>query len=272
MARIWQTFLAFIGVSALCACIVAEPPSGLEDGAEDRRGPSPAGRYHTVVRGDTLYGIAFRYGLDYRAVARRNGIGPPFRIYPGQRLTLGALAMPRSRALPPVEEKRAGTHRPGAVTRAPTQPSARRSTPARPAATGHARADPAASGAIRWQWPARGRLQAVSAGSGKQGLEILGASGEAVRAAASGQVVYSGDGLVGYGRLIIIKHDDTYFSAYAHNRRLLVREGIRVSGGQAIAEMGSTGTNQIKLYFEIRRNGKAVPPQDYLPERPTRSM
>ena len=125
----------------------------------------------------------------------------------------------------------------------------------------------ASSDPIRWQWPAQGRLQAIGIGSGKQGVEIVGEIGQAIRAAAAGQVVYSGDGLVGYGRLIIIKHDDTYFSAYAHNRRLLVREGIRVSGGQPIAEMGSTGTNQVKLYFEIRRNGKAVPPRDYLPER-----
>ncbi len=239
-----------------------EPPLGQEEETEGRRGSAgsgPAGRYHPVVRGDTLYGIAFRYGLDYRALARRNGIRAPYRIYPGQRVALGAAAKPRPAAAAPQKRPAVRAHREPPMAEKPAVAAAPRTAPARAA--------PTRSGSIRWQWPAQGRLQAIGTGSGKQGVEIVGEIGQAIRAAAAGQVVYSGDGLVGYGRLIIIKHDDTYFSAYAHNRRLLVREGIRVSGGQPIAEMGSTGTNQVKLYFEIRRNGKPVPPRDYLPER-----
>ncbi|MDQ3774892.1 MAG: peptidoglycan DD-metalloendopeptidase family protein [Pseudomonadota bacterium] len=254
MFSLWWPLLVLIGASLLGACVITEPPLGQEEGAEGR----PAGRYHTIVRGDTLYGIAFRYGLDYRALARSNGIRAPYRIYPGQRVVLGAVAKPRPAAAAPQKRPAVRAHREPSVAEKPAVAVAPRS------ATGRAAAS---SDLIRWQWPAQGRLQAIGMGSGKQGVEIVGEIGQAIRAAAAGQVVYSGDGLVGYGRLIIIKHDDTYFSAYAHNRRLLVREGISVSGGQPIAEMGSTGTNQVKLYFEIRRNGKPVPPRDYLPER-----
>jgi lipoprotein NlpD len=257
--RLWRPLLVLFGASLLVACVITEPPLGQEEKAEGRRGQSrPAERYHTVVRGDTLYGIAFRYGQDYRVLARRNGIRAPYRIYPGRRLVLGAFAKPRIARGPPRKWPAVRAHRERPVRRTEAMTTAPRP------ATGRAGAS---SDPIRWQWPAEGRLQPIGTGSGKQGVEIVGEIGQAIRAAAAGQVVYSGDGLVGYGRLIIIKHDDTYFSAYAHNRRLLVREGIRVFGGQPIAEMGSTGTNQVKLYFEIRRNGKPVPPRDYLPER-----
>ena len=258
--RLWRPLLVLFGASLLGACVITESPLGQEEEAEGRGTAEsrPAGRYHTVVRGDTLYGIAFRYGQDYRVLARRNGIRAPYRIYPGRRLVLGAFAGPRATTGPPRKWPSVRAHRERPVTRKQAMATAPRPARARAVAS----SDP-----IRWQWPAQGRLQSIGIGSGKQGVEIVGEIGQAIRAAAAGQVVYSGDGLVGYGRLIIIKHDDTYFSAYAHNRRLLVREGIRVSGGQPIAEMGSTGTNQVKLYFEIRRNGKPVPPRDYLPER-----
>jgi lipoprotein NlpD len=111
----------------------------------------------------------------------------------------------------------------------------------------------------------RGQVTSPPPDSDKFGVEILGQEGTAVRAAAPGEVVYSGDRLVGYGKLIIIRHNDVYLSAYGHNRRLLVSEGLRVAAGQQIAEMGSSGTDHSKLYFEIRRNGKPVPPLDYLP-------
>ncbi len=259
--RLWRHLRVLIGASLLASCVITEPPLGQEEGAEARRGTAatrPARRYHTIVRGDTLYSIAFRYGKDYRVLARRNGIRAPYRIYPGQRLVLDPFARPRTATGAARKRPALRTHRERPVTRKRAMATASRPAPARAAAS----SDP-----IRWQWPAEGRLQAIGTGSGKQGVEIVGRVGQAIRAAAAGTVVYSGDGLVGYGRLIIIKHDDTYFSAYAHNRRLLVRERIRVSGGQPIAEMGSTGTNQVKLYFEIRRNGKPVPPRDYLPER-----
>ena len=205
-------------------------------------------RQHVVARGDTLLSIARRYRLDYREIARWNRIKAPFIIYPGQRLALhqtqgsGTAPRPAQRL-----EVRASA------------PRAEISPPIR----GHA---PPSAGSIQWQWPARGKPLPANTASSRQGLDLLGQPGQPIWAAAAGEVVYSGDGLVGYGKLIIIRHDDVYLSAYAHNRRLLVQEGHRVARGQQIAEMGNSGSRQVKLYFEIRRNGRPVPPLGYLPK------
>lgn len=210
---------------------------------------------HVVQRGDTLYSIAWRNGLDYRAVAGWNGIRPPFTIYVGQRIRL----------TPP-------------DSGSPRAESSRRSPAARPSPRGALGTGPLPAGTLpapaddampAWQWPASGPiLRSFEAeASGKKGISIGGTHGTQVRAAAAGHVVYAGSGLVGYGRLIIVKHNDVYLSAYGHNRHLLVNEGDPVRSGQVIAEMGSSGTNRIQLHFEIRRKGKPVDPLRYLPRR-----
>ncbi|HBN52725.1 MAG TPA: hypothetical protein DD456_01395, partial [Stenotrophomonas sp.] len=127
---------------------------------------------------------------------------------------------------------------------------------------------PANSG-IGWRWPADGALvgRFVAGETTKQGIDIAGSSGQAVRAAGPGVVVYSGAGLVGYGELIIIKHNDQWLSAYGHNRKRLVNEGQNVKAGEQIAEMGRTGTSRDMLHFEIRYNGKPVDPLQYLPQK-----
>jgi lipoprotein NlpD len=122
---------------------------------------------------------------------------------------------------------------------------------------------------VDWSWPASGRLVARFAEPANKGVDIAGRKGEPVLASAGGRVVYSGEGLRGYGKLIIIKHNNTYLSAYAHNDSILVKEGQSVTRGQKIAEIGSTGTDQAKLHFEIRRLGKPVDPLKFLPERPS---
>jgi lipoprotein NlpD len=124
-------------------------------------------------------------------------------------------------------------------------------------------------GEVSWRWPADGTLVGafVSGDPIKQGIDIAGKSGDAVRAAADGTVVYSGNGLVGYGELVIIKHNASYLSAYGHNRKRMVKEGDRVKAGQAIAEMGSSSASRDSLHFEIRKNGKPANPLDYLPRR-----
>ncbi|MGH8586585.1 MAG: LysM peptidoglycan-binding domain-containing protein, partial [Gammaproteobacteria bacterium] len=170
--------LVLIGASLLGACVIAGPPLGQEEEAEGRRGTAesrPASRYHTVVRGDTLYGIAFRYGQDYRVLARRNGIRAPYRIYPGRRLVLGPRnvvegATPRAAPRPPRKWPAVRAHRERLVTRKQAMATAPRP------ATGRAAAS---SDLIRWQWPAHGRLQAIGIGSGKQGVEIVGEIGQA---------------------------------------------------------------------------------------------
>jgi lipoprotein NlpD len=119
---------------------------------------------------------------------------------------------------------------------------------------------------IAWRWPAPGRIVKPDAMAGKKGLEIWGTPGQAVNAAADGLVVYSGSGLGDYGQLIIVKHNNSYLSAYAHNSKLVAAEGARVKAGQKIAEMGGPNDRDVKLYFEIRRNGKPVNPLAYLPQ------
>jgi lipoprotein NlpD len=122
---------------------------------------------------------------------------------------------------------------------------------------------------IEWRWPHVGTVIAAYSTSGKvnKGIDIAGNPGDSVRAAASGNVVYAGDGLLGYGNLVIVNHNEHYLSAYAHNRKVLVREGEDVTAGQKIAELGSSGTDRPKLHFEIRKNGNPVNPVPYLPPR-----
>jgi lipoprotein NlpD len=185
-----------------------------------------------VQREDTLYSIAWRHDLDYRALARWNGIGPDYRISVGQVLSLRpttpAVAPPIA-AMPPL-----------GVATAPAQGSA--------------------SG--RWVWPTSAiePPRAVAGG----GILLQGVLGQPVRAACSGRIVYVGNGIRGYGNLIIIKHDDSFLSAYAHTREVAVHEGEEVLRGQAIAQMGLGPHQSPVLYFEIRLNGKSVDPLPYL--------
>lgn len=201
-----------------------------------------------VVRpGDTLYSIAWRYGLDSSRLAELNGIADPNLIRPGQRLVLRGAA-PR-----PPRPTAAQPRRPAAAS--PTRPAA--ASPPRPVA---------ASPPPNWQWPTRGPV--VSRFGDKRelatGIGIGGTAGQAIVAAAAGRVVYAGSGLIGYGQLIIIKHDETYLSAYGHNRRLLVAQGDAVGAGQPIAEMGLGPQRSPQLHFEIRRNGDPVDPLSLL--------
>lgn len=122
---------------------------------------------------------------------------------------------------------------------------------------------------VSWRWPVDGKVVGtfVSGDPTKQGLDIAGRAGDAVRAAAAGEVVYSGNGLIGYGELVIVKHNANYLSAYGHNRKRLVKEGDKVTAGQEIAEMGSSSATRDELHFEIRKNGKPVDPMGFLPTR-----
>lgn len=239
-------------------------------------GPPPKknyAMYHTVRTGETLYSIAFRYGYDYREVAAWNRIGPPYRIYAGQRL----LVAPPPRGTAPVAGSPTARSTPSPSTKAPTQrttavPPATRPAPTSPSANTAARAveNKASSphqGSVRWQWPTAGRVKHdYTNTASKKGINIAGVLGQSVYAAAAGDVVYSGSGLVGYGNLVIIKHDDVFLSAYGHNRRLLVKEGEKVKAGQIIAEMGETAKDGAMLHFEIRQEGKPVDPVRYLPK------
>lgn len=251
----------------------------------DRNQPTPA--VHVVASGDKLLTIAWRYGLDVRDLVRWNQISNPDLIVVGQNLRLRPAAPPEPppssspRAPSVVSAGPAATTASGLASRAPapiSKPAARISmapiTPDAPALRGAA-AVPTDSApnlasnkaGVRWMWPAQGKVSAVDGGSVTKGIDISGSRGQAVKAAAGGKVVYSGSGLRGYGELIIVQHNDTFLSAYAHNEARLVQEGRHVDAGETIARMGNSDTTNVMLHFEIRRNGKAVDPLQYLPNR-----
>ncbi|MDR2012298.1 MAG: peptidoglycan DD-metalloendopeptidase family protein [Rhodanobacter sp.] len=349
-------------VALLLAACASTGPSYEED--DDLDMPQPAGAHppgaktYRIQRGDTLYSIAFRHGLDYRDLAAWNQIDAPYTIYAGQELrvtpTRGmpprtaaasasnddtsvvvalpadmspnasstALASTQKNAPPPgpapaptpfedVPPQDADTHtaveqNPSPPAQQPSPTSAPASKPAapppaqqpspastpasKPAAPPPAQQPPAASnpppvqqppvppspppasasvvsGGIAWHWPANGQVVApfVAGDQTRQGIDISGKAGDPVRAAADGVVVYSGNGLLGYGELIIVKHNPAFLSAYGHNRKRLVKEGDHVAAGQLIAEMGSSSASRDSLHFEIRRNGKPTNPAEYLP-------
>ncbi len=235
-----------------------------------RPGTARQGMY-TVQRGDTLYSIAWRHGLDFRALARANGVPAPYRIYPGQQLRLAAAPAPATAPVNRPAPKPAPQPRPPLVEAATKPPvSAPPVTkPSSPGGTTSPAATPAPQlGAVTaWRWPTEGRVVRGFSSSVHKGIDIGGNRGQAVNAVADGVVVYAGTGIVGFGELLIVKHNDTYLSAYGHNDRLLVAEGASVRAGQRIADMGSSGTDTVKLHFEIRRAGKPVDPIGLLPRR-----
>ena len=220
-------------------------------GAAQRGSQHSSGRQHTVASGETLYSIAWRYGHDYKILAAWNRIKPPFTIYPGQVIKLMPARQSRASQPPPVTKRQ---------SRKPDRPVS-----ATPDATPPKKTAAAPAAGIRWQWPARGKLLKSSTPTAKKGISIAGRTGQKIVAAATGKVVYSGSGLRGYGNLIIIKHNDTYLSAYAHNRDLIVKEGETVKAGQQISTMGADSKGAPVLHFEIRKNGKPVDPLGQLP-------
>jgi len=384
--------LVLTAIIAGCGSSYRAPPA-------NPYGSGSAGPVHVVQRGDTLYSIAFRYGLDYRKVAAANGIGPPYTIYPGQRLVVtewaqvtapvaqggaapapavppgappagavvvtavpeitatagsatappigaatptAAASAPSPRPInvprpiyetpsaagsapppaagpvpqdnepvpPPATAPEIVVNRPVPVTAAPgpstpvppatESPPTRLEEPAAPSPATPPRPEEAASPAPTapelavnrpvpvtglpdpgpapvsppptgkvgaWLWPASGPVTRGYSPSVHKGIDIGGARGDPVYAVADGVVVYAGSGIVGFGELIILKHNDTYLSAYGHNDRLLVAEGAQVAAGQQIAQKGSSGTDDVKLHFEIRRDGKPIDPLTVLPGR-----
>ncbi len=212
-------------------------------GGNQRRPELPS--HHVVRGGDTLYSISMRYGLDYRDVARWNGIGRDYLIHPGQRLRLDPPPHAQSTSTPPAQPP---TARPPAPRVSPDDPAHR---------------------PPQWRWPVDGGRVAgtVQQPSGGVGLRIDGSLNQPVLAAADGRVVYTGSGLRGYGQLIIINHVRGWLSAYGHNSAVHVREGDEVRAGQSIASMGIGSGQQPMLYFEIRLDGQPLDPLGQLPAR-----
>ena len=215
------------------------------------------GDSYTVKRGDTLMSISRTVGKDHHDIAAWNKISDANEIYPGDVLRLKppatVAAAPVSRAKP-VAATTAAHER-----KAEPKKEAQSATPATPAASA------AEAERLDWMWPAQGKLTATTDRNLK-GIDITGTPGQPVWAAEAGKVTYAGRGIRGYGNMIIVKHSRTLLSVYAHNKSIMVKEGQTVNRGQQIAEMGDTDSRTVKLYFEIRSNGKALNPVPLLPK------
>ena len=246
----------------------APTPVAAGDMVKPLPGAENAGKpgYYTVKPGDTLIRIALDTGQNFRDIVRWNNLENPNLIEVGQVL----------RIVPPTSDN------PLVVTRPVTSGTAATTTaaaPVRPASAASAASAPAPAAAavtpppaateddIAWIWPAQGKLSAGIDEVKNKGYDIDGKAGDAIIAAGDGRVVYAGAGLRGYGNLIILKHNNTYLTAYAHNQTLLVKEDQSVKKGQKIAEMGNSDADRVKLHFEIRRQGKPVDPAKYLPAK-----
>ncbi|MEM7053727.1 MAG: peptidoglycan DD-metalloendopeptidase family protein [Pseudomonadota bacterium] len=311
-------------LTLLTACGAPGPIMPSDRSTVERNSQARPSAYR-VVRGDTLYSIAFRYGLDWREIAQTNNIPPPYTIRVGQNLELG------SQSTAPAQRRFSGRQDPlpgetgtiGSVPRrvesrtissasettqdetsaasdsdtsitpnvadssdeptvqpsiqtepaviaapSPNTSSNRGSRSTTPATDIQTSGNGRSVAGTTWFWPTGGQLaRRFNANDTRKGIHIAGEQGQSIRATADGEVVYSGNGLIGYGELIIIKHSDSMLSAYAHNRQRLVEQGDRVSAGQRIASMGEFEPNRPLLHFEIRRNGQPDDPLKYLPPK-----
>ncbi len=237
-----------------------------------------AGPDYVVEPGDTLYAVAFRLGMDFRSLASLNNIDPPYVIRVGQSLrtatgaALGS-ALAASEANP---SEASAMHRFSEITlenaagnaTVTTKSAATQSQAGPPSHTLSPAQIPTPNAPVdRWFWPAEGTVSRAYSAERHKGIDLVGERGSPVMATAAGVVVYAGTGVTGYGALLIVKHNDTYLSAYGHNEALLAAEGQHVDAGQVIARMGSTSSDSVKLHFEIRRNGLPVNPTSLLPKR-----
>lgn len=231
--------------------------SGCNGGAPPESITGQPDGYYRVKQGDTLYSIAFTHGLDYKELAKVNGIGKPFVIYVDQLLRL-------SRKVAPAVDSG-----PGQPAKKPPTPTKAKTKAKQPAASSRSAAANSLQDALTFVWPVRGKV--IRRYSLKQpvnkGIDIAGRRGQEVVAAADGVVVYAGGNLRGHGKLVIIKHNDAYLTAYGNNKTLLVEENDKVIKGAAIAKVGKNASGQALLHFEIRRNGRPEDPLKYLKKR-----
>lgn len=216
---------------------------------------------YIIKKGETLYSIAWRADVDVRSLAQINNISSPYKIYPGQKIYFSTPASKASKnklqAKKTLKNKANTRKKPVAQTK-------------KQAYGGNVKSEKLdLNHKVRnWQWPAKGKIIEGYSGAlqGNKGIDISGKRNDPIKASADGKVVYAGDALRGYGRLIIIKHNDDYLSAYAHNDTILVKENQKVKQGQTIAKMGDTDSKRVMLHFEIRFRGKSVNPLKYLPK------
>ncbi len=251
-----KIILRAFSIGALCLAVLACSGSGrppVINKAPYRIIPADT----EVLAGDSLYSVAWRFGLDYQKIAKWNGLRKPYKVNPGQSLRLHSAGAPGS-SQPPATAAAVVASRSKPVAKPIVKPMVKPVKKPQPATAAPSESAAAPS---MWNWPAKGKvIRKFSRGKGQNGINIAGKAGSAVRATAAGDVVYAGEGLRGYGKLVIVKHSPSYLSAYAHNRKILVAEGDSIKSNQPIAQMGNSGTDRTMLHFEIRKDGKPVDP------------
>ena len=250
-------FLGLVIVVFVTACTPYSAPPVINKSPARKIPPS-----YVVKQGDSIYNIAWAYGLDFRDMIKWNRLKKPYPLKPGQTIALRKDGTARAVKTTPLKANAQST---------PEKPIVATTLPAKkPLST--AKTDAASAPAVtfskapsQWNWPAEGKLIGkFSPSKGSNGIQITGTQGSPIKATAAGDVVYVGEGLRGYGKLIIVKHSTRFLSAYAHNQDMLVEEGQRIKSGQQIARMGKSGTKTTMLHFEIRENGQSVNPLKYL--------
>ena len=276
--------LALLSAMALAGCANKNRPAPVEDRSPNAgRVPAKmvastdnAGKpgFYSVKAGDTLIRIGMDNGQSWRDIARWNNIENPNLIEIGQVLRVtppeetGVVVRPLSSTnvvTSPAPTNSASTSAPASNTSAVRPPVSAANPPHASTPANNLANSDSAEDAVSFQWPTRGNVLAGFDEVKNKGIDIAGKAGDPVLAAADGKVVYAGSGLRGYGNLVILKHNNTYLTAYAHNQSLLVKEDQAIKRGQKIAEMGNSDADQVKLHFEIRRQGKPVDPAKYLP-------
>lgn len=233
----------------------------MEGSSNDDGKSLPASGIHRVQRGDTLFSIAFTYGLDYRALASLNGIPSPYTIYPNQKIRLSNAAVRETRT--PASNSTATRVSP------PVSVAKNADRKVNSSSTKVSTVTIPDEKVASWSWPITGSVTKgfSNAGVSSKGIDIKGKEAEHVKAAADGVVVYAGNGLIGYGNLVIVKHNDVYLSAYAYNERILVKEKQSVRAGDSLAIIGGKGSERPLLHFEVRRDGQPIDPLKVLPKK-----
>lgn len=253
-----------LGLLAGCTSLSRAP---VDDGSRSASAYPPLPRdctqTWTVKKGDTLIGIALDAGADYREIAAMNQLANPNIIQLDRTLCVRRSAQKNKKASPSnnmaakTDQSPKGNNKVAAVKPVEEMPSTSSATAA------------ATADGVKFAWPAKGKVVAGFNDASNKGINIAGKMGEPVDAAAEGKVVYAGSGLRGYGNLVIVKHENNYLTAYAHNSKILVKEGDPVKRGQRIAEMGDSDADSVMLHFEVRRQGKPVDPLKFLSQRGT---
>lgn len=282
------TFFSCILAITLASCSTRNTPAPVSNihstsvlGERDRN--SIKSSQYLVKKGETLYSIAWRSNSDIRKIARLNNISSPYRIYPGQKLFLAERKSTKSTKASKNKVSHKKPTKSSTVNNKNSQKNTLASTKKQAYGENVSTRKSYKNSTLeseksstnfsqkisRWQWPVKGKIVEYFSNSaqGNKGIDIVGRRGTKIRSAAKGKVVYAGNALRGYGKLIIIKHNDDYLSAYAHNDRILVKEQQKINRGDVVSTMGDTDANKVMLHFEIRFRGKSVNPLKYLPKK-----